>query len=186
MSISFDISDRPGDLKQIQALQQANIPESISGAELRQEGFVTARHDLSLLEAMNKPYPHIVVREEENIIGYTLVMLESFSDSLPVLVPMFERIRQLTYKDTPMESLTWFVMGQVCIKKGYRGQGLFVGLYQEMKRQMSGHFDCVLTQISRRNPRSIRAHEKAGFKTIHEYWDEAAQEDWVIVLWDWL
>lgn len=183
--IQYDIANRLRDLEQIQQLQEQNVPQSISSDELKSQGFVTARHDVSLLEKMNRPYPHIVARSQGNVVGYTLVMLQSFSDSLPVLIPMFQRINTLKYKGIALNEVSWFIMGQVCIGKDFRGQGIFSGLYQELKTRMQADFQYNITQISKRNTRSIRAHEKVGYKTIHEYWDEAANEDWLIVLWDW-
>ena len=185
MEIRYDIANSGSDLKAIQQLQQDNIPQSISPEELKAQGFVTARHDLSLLEKMNTPYPHVVARANQQIVGYTLVMLPAFSNSLPVLIPMFERIASLSFEGRPLDSQSWFVMGQVCIQKDFRGQGLFNGLYMELKARMSIDFNYVLTQISKRNPRSIRAHEKVGFQVVEEYWDQHANEQWVIVLWDW-
>ena len=79
--------------------------------------------------------------------------------------------------------MTYFVMGQVCVAKDFRGQQVFSDLYQKMKTEMSSHFDCIVTEIATRNTRSIRAHEKVGFETIHIYEDET--EEWAIVAWDW-
>lgn len=45
---------------------------------------------------------------------------------------------------------------------------------------MSRDFDLVITEIDLANPRSIRAHEKAGFEEIDEY-RSADGRDWVIV-----
>jgi predicted GNAT superfamily acetyltransferase len=72
-------------------------------------------------------------------------------------------------------------MGQVCIAKGYRGQGIFQGLYQEMANQLEPHFEYIITEVSKRNPRSIRAHEKVGFLNVREYTSDDGEE-WVILL----
>ena len=75
-------------------------------------------------------------------------------------------------------------MGQVCIEKQYRGQGLFQGLYHQLKSNLSPHFEMVITEVSVKNTRSIRAHEKVGFESIKTYATEAGEE-WSILLWDW-
>ena len=183
-NIQFGLADQKGDMEQILQLQRANLSANISDTERQQEGFVTAVHDLNLLAEMNHPYPHIVARHEGQIIGYTLVMLQKMSDRLPVLFSMFETIEQQSFQDKPLPAQRWFVMGQVCIAKDFRGQGLFLGLYQKLKEQMAPHFDMVITEVSINNPRSIRAHEKVGFKNIKEYATDDG-EQWVILLWDW-
>ncbi|MEO0471879.1 MAG: GNAT family N-acetyltransferase [Bacteroidota bacterium] len=182
MDICYGLANQPGDLEQILQLQTDNLTANISAEELEKEGFVTAVHDWELLREMNNPHPHIVARIGSQIIGYTLVMLPEMSDRLPILFSMFEKLRQLSFQKRLLSDQTWFVMGQVCIAKAYRGQGVFTGLYQELKQQMAPRFDCIITEISARNPRSLRAHQKVGFQEFHRYHD---QEEWVLVGWDW-
>ena len=74
-------------------------------------------------------------------------------------------------------------MGQVCVDKAYRGKGVFDMLYQHHKQVLKDRFDFVVTEISTNNLRSVRAHEKVGFKNIHTYKD--AVDEWSVVLWDW-
>ena len=55
--------------------------------------------------------------------------------------------------------------------------------YQEVYREK---FPYLITEISARNPRSVRAHEKVGFKVVHSYQvTDPKPEEWIIVLWDW-
>jgi hypothetical protein len=56
-------------------------------------------------------------------------------------------------------------------------------LYEEHKRLFRKEYDFVITEISTINKRSIAAHKKIGFKTIHTYRD--ALDEWNVVLWDW-
>ena len=72
-------------------------------------------------------------------------------------------------------------MGQICIDKSYRGQGIFSELYQEMAKRMNGDFDYIITEIASRNHRSLRAHQKIGFETIKTYQIEN-EEEWVLLL----
>ncbi len=74
-------------------------------------------------------------------------------------------------------------MGQICIAKVYRGQGLFEQLYNYHKEIYQPQFDLFVTEISTRNHRSLRAHEKVGFKTIHTHRDNL--DEWRVVAWDW-
>jgi L-amino acid N-acyltransferase YncA len=74
-------------------------------------------------------------------------------------------------------------MGQICIDKNYRGKGVFNNLYQHHKKIYQTKFDLLITEISTHNPRSQKAHEKVGFKTIHNYKD--VMDEWHVVGWDW-
>lgn len=181
--VQFTTAKTKDDVQQILDLQYINLPVNITDIEAKDQGFVTVHHDFELLNAMNEPYPHIIAKDGDRVIGYTLVMLKSFADKIAVLKPMFEKINSLHYNGNSLEKTPYFVMGQVCVDKTYRGQGVFAGLYQKMKTEMSPHFKCIITEIATRNTRSIRAHEKVGFETIHIY--QAPEEEWAIVAWDW-
>ncbi len=181
--IHYTTANTTNDLQQILELQKSNLPISISTDERKAEGFVTVQHDIAILTAMNRPHPHIIAKDGDSVVGYTLVMLRSFDTHIPVLVPMFEQINGIAYKGEHLEAVNYFVMGQVCIQKNYRSKGIFKGLYNALKNQMSPHFKYVITEVSSRNPRSIRAHEKVGFQTILTY--QTQLEEWLILLWDW-
>lgn len=177
---AYNTSDTDSDLQQILDLQFENLPKNISSQEANSQGFVTVHHEFDLLKKMNQPYPHIVARDDEKIIGYTLVMLRSFEKEIPVLVPMFEQINNTHYNGKKLGEAKYFIMGQVCIHKNYSGQGVFKGLYEEMKKRMTPYFDYIITEVATRNTRSMRAHEKIGFENIHQY---NAGEEWAILLW---
>jgi RimJ/RimL family protein N-acetyltransferase len=132
---------------------------------------------------MNSPYPHIIAKDGDTVVGYTLVMQRDLRDEIPVLIPMFDEIDKLTYNGRLLKDTAYVVMGQVCIAREYRGKGIFEGLYAEMARRMKSDFDVIITEVSSRNTRSLRAHDKIGFEKIHEYRDKDG-EDWVIVLWN--
>lgn len=182
--ISFHKANNTSDLGQVLKLQAANHPQNISRQELAEQGFVTVKHDLTLLRAMNQKFPHIIARDRETLIGYALVMLEEFKDRIPVLMPMFDQMNRLEYKGQSLASIGYFVMGQICIAKAYRGQGVFGGLYEKMRMEMQGLFPMVVTEVASRNTRSLKAHFKVGFETVKEYVADNGEE-WQIILWDW-
>ena len=181
--IHYKHADTEEELIQIIALQKRNLPENIDETTLAKEGFVTIKHELKLLRSMNEAYPHTIAVAQGQVIGYTLVMLSFFRNQIPVLIPMFERIDELTFQGNKLSEIRYFIMGQVCVHEEYRGKGIFAGLYHHMKKTMQNHFDLNVTQIALRNPRSIRAHEKVGFEVIEEY--ASGGEEWVVVAWDW-
>lgn len=181
--ISYELSKSPETLKQILELQYKNLEVQISADELKNEGFVTVHHDYDLLETICGEYGHMVANDQGKVIAYALVMLKEYGKSVPVLVPMFDLINQLTYETLALKDSPYLVMGQVCVDKAYRGQGIFYELYQQMRLNLSSSFDYIITEVATRNPRSIKAHAKLGFECIHNY--VADEEDWDIILWNW-
>ncbi len=167
------------DLLEILELQKKNHYTNITRDELDKEGFVTCIHDLDLLRKMNSPFPHVIAKAEDAVVAYALVMTREHSQALAILKTMFDKIHTLTYKGQPLADASYVVMGQICIAKEYRSQGIFQGLYKQMKKQMATHFDYIITEIDDNNKRSLAAHARAGFQTIDTY---NAGKDWHIVL----
>jgi len=61
----------------------------------------------------------------------------------------------------------------------FDGRGVFDALYEGHRRFLGGRYDAVVTEIATRNGRSMRAHARAGFETIHVYRD--ATDEWAVV-----
>lgn len=172
------------ELKQILELQQLNLRSSLSPEEIADQGFVTLQHNLPLLRSMNDPYPHIIARHNDMVIGYALVMLPKFKTELPLLEALFDHLQNLNFNGNPLLESRFFIMGQVCVAKAHRGKGVLQGLYREMRKQLAPHFECTITEVGQHNPRSMRAHLKTGFRNIRSYRNQKG-EDWSILLWDW-
>jgi hypothetical protein len=170
-------------LLQILDLQQLNLRYNITEEELNEQGFVTLRHDLKTLEQMHRLAPSVVILENEKVVAYALTMLPECRPLVPELEPMFALLDRLSWNNQPLGNQQFYVMGQVCIAKAYRGQGLFEKLYQHHKKIYQSRFDLFITEISARNRRSLRAHEKTGFKIIHTHQDEL--DEWLVAGWDW-
>ena len=112
-------------------------------------------------------------------------MLPQFGSDVPELLPLFELINTLTYQEKPLRSYNWYVMGQVCVADGYRGQRLFDRMYDHHREVYNTTYQLLITDISANNVRSLRAHARVGFEAIHEFHDPAIGETWVVVAWDW-
>lgn len=184
MAIYFGNPDGLKDLHQVLQLQHVNLPVNISKEELEDQGFVTVRHTVDLLSAMHAAEPQIIAKDKDRVVGYALVMLSSFASQVQVLVPMFELLKTLSYGAKKLADCSYYVVGQVCVAKSHRGQGVFDGLYEQHRRQMSDRYDFVITEIATRNRRSLRAHARVGFETLHQYIAPDG-EGWDIVIWDW-
>jgi len=165
------------ELRQILELQHANIPSAISKDEKQQEGFVTVRHSFEVLKAMNDKCPHIIAKNNQRVVGYTLCMLKEFKEKIEVLKPMFKNIDKCLNQNK-----TYVVMGQVCVDKAFRKQGVFRRLYNVVKKQLQTEFDLIITEINTTNTRSLNAHYAIGFKNLYSY--RSNQQDWNIIYLD--
>jgi GNAT superfamily N-acetyltransferase len=171
------------DLEQILALQRDNLAPALSPDEARAQGFVTVQHNLDILERMHALAPSIVARDGERIAGYALAMPLETQSYLPILDSLFQLLGTLSWRGRRLPELSHYVMGQICVAKEYRGQGVFDALYQGHRAEYATRFDLLVTEIATRNTRSLRAHERVGFVPIHYHADHV--DDWVIVGWDW-
>lgn len=171
------------ELQQILRLQEENLVQHIDKTEMQSQGFVTLRHDLKILEQMHKLAPSVIIKDDDRVVAYALTMLLECRRLIPDLESMFSLLDKLNWKGKSLTAHSYYVMGQICIAKQYRGQGLFDELYNHHKKIYQSQFGLFITEISTRNHRSLRAHERVGFKTIHTHQDEL--DEWAVVGWDW-
>jgi hypothetical protein len=171
------------ELQQILILQQQNLIQNIDEVEMETQGFVTMIHDIEVLQKMHDLAPSVIAKDQGEVIGYALVMLRECRQLFPPLEPMFKNFDNLEYHGCPLNDYRFYVMGQVCIAKKYRRTGLFDQLYQKHKELYANKFDFIVTEVSIRNQRSLRAHERVGFEIINSYRDEL--DEWAVVLWNW-
>lgn len=170
------------ELEQILILQNANYFGNLSVEDRNTNGFVTVKHDIELLKKMNIAAQQVVAVENEKVVAYALVMLREFAGVIPVLVPMFDMFEKLSFKGNPLNSYNYYVMGQICIADGYRGKGIFEMLYKKHREVYSKQFAFCLTEVSVSKGRSMKAHERVGFKTIYTFQDQT--DTWNILLWE--
>ncbi|MFT7899796.1 GNAT family N-acetyltransferase [Tenacibaculum ascidiaceicola] len=175
--LEFTTTTNPTELLQILELQQQNLPESLSETDKKEQGFVTVRHDFELLKKMNEIHPHIIAKSNGNVVGYALSMSKVFRNDIPILVPMFDEI------DTTLQGKKpYILMGQVCIDRNYRGNGVFRGLYAKMKEEFTGIYSSIITEVDEKNIRSMNAHKAIGFKTLKTY--RSNNHNWEIIYLD--
>lgn len=180
--ISIAAARGDADLEGILQLQQRNLRRALTPESIASEGFVTLEHDLDLLRAMNSPFPHIVAKEEDTVVGYALVMERWVAPRIPDLAPLFAHIDRLEVDGVRLAETRYVVMGQVCVDRAYRGQGLFRRIYAAYGRQLRSHFDYVLTEISGHNQRSRDAHLHVGFEVVDRY-SAPDGSPWLVVGW---
>lgn len=171
------------ELEQILLLQQQNLPKNISKDEFKTQGFVTFQHNLEILQQFHHLAPSVIVKDDDNVIAYALTVVNEARHIFPPMESMFSLLETLQWKGKPFHDFRYYEMGQICVDEDHRGKGVFEMLYQQHKRSYSHKFDLLVTKISTKNHRSLRAHEKAGFEIIVVEKDEL--DEWVVVVWDW-
>jgi len=166
----------PEDLPGILRLQRENLPEALGAEEKAQQGFVSARHTLPILQQMHALAPSVVATSGGELAGYALMMPLECRELVPMLDPMFASLEKV------LAGKRFYVMGQVCVAKPFRGQGVFDALYRGHAREYGAKYDCIATEIALSNTRSIRAHQRVGFVEVARQDDHAGH--WSLVAWD--
>lgn len=181
--MQFTTVSNPLEVKQILELQAQNLAQVLSAETMASQGFLTVRHDPAVLQRMNEAAPAIIAKDGDVLAGYALVMPREFATAVPILLPMFDMLEGFSWRGKSLRSNPrWFVMGQICVAEDYRGQGVFDGLYLKMKEVYRPQYDFTVTEVAERNTRSMRAHERVGFETLHIYPDETTGEVWRVVV----
>ncbi|MEZ4874386.1 MAG: GNAT family N-acetyltransferase [Flavobacteriaceae bacterium] len=172
--ITYSLSQSQEELEQILSLQQANLGEQLSIQEKQQEGFVTVKHTLEMLKKLNQVCPHIIAKWEGRVIGYALCMHPKFEKQIEILRPMFDEIQK---KISTEED--YLVMGQICVDKRFRKQGVFRKLYTAMKEEYLPPYSQIITEVDTKNIRSLKAHYAVGFQKLSSY--ASGGQDWEVI-----
>ena len=180
--IVYKRAETEEELRQILNLQLVNIKSTLSNETMKAEGFVSVTHTFDALKRMNDACPHIIASHEGNVIGYALCMLNAFRNDVPALKPMFEYMDGIIISKG-LSELRYLIMGQICIDKAYRKQGVFRKLYECFRDELNPDFDAVITVVKSKNIRSSEAHGAIGFSTLDVHTE--AGEDWELIIWKW-
>ena len=182
--IQYTIATSSQHLQGILDLQKRNLASNLDESEVRSQGFVTVRHSIGDLQMMNDMERHVIAVDDGRVVAYLLAMTPSSKNDIPVLIPMFDAIESIVYRGKPLAATSYIVVGQACVDKSYRGQGVFDEIYRFYRECFRARYPYVITEIDEANTRSLRAHQRVGFETIKEY---TAPNGilWHIVLWDW-
>jgi len=182
--IVYTTSKDDSDLLGILDLQKRNLAKNLDPDEIRSQGFVTVSHRLEDLQKMNRIEQSVIAKENNTVIAYLIAMTEKSKFDIPVLVPMFEIFDKIQYEGNLLSKYHYMVVGQVCVDKDYRGKGVLDKCYELYVNTFSQSYDFAVTEIASSNLRSLNAHRRIGFVTIHEY-VAPNQVRWAIVVLDW-
>lgn len=148
------------ELKGILELQNKNHYSSLTSVELNAEGFLTCTHSLELLKDFNKVAPYIIALCNNKVVGYLLTMTAVAEIQIPFLEPMFNEFRNLKFQEKTISDYKYLIVGQVCLARNFRGQGVLGELYDFYIKTHANKFDFAITEIATRNKPSLNAHKK--------------------------
>ncbi|MBO9564841.1 MAG: GNAT family N-acetyltransferase [Niastella sp.] len=171
------------ELEQILQLQLQNLKQHISQEEKDAQGFLTMQFNLPMLQQLHAIAPSVIIKHENEVVAYAMTVTLEGRQAYPDLEPMFVNFGNLQWQGKPLYDYQFYVMGQICVSKAHRAKGLFDKLYQHHKEVYSPRYDFIITEISTSNARSLQAHKRVGFTTIHTYQDLV--DNWNVVVWDW-
>lgn len=182
--IVYTTAERDKDLAGIIDLQKRNLPANLGEDEIKSQGFVTVVHSTDDLRKMNAIEPNIIAKKNDTVIAYLLAMTAASKKDIPVLIPMFDMFEKIQLHNKPVSKYNYLVVGQVCVDKAYRGQGVLDDCYTAYRDHFRNKYDFAITEIAAKNLRSINAHKRIGFYEILKY-AAPDKEEWSIVIWEW-
>jgi L-amino acid N-acyltransferase YncA len=181
--VSIKLAQEVSELEGILALQRRNLKRCLSESEAEEQGFLVAEYNLAYLQQMQARRPSVVAVDDGRVVGYALVVTQEVRKGLPFISDLFDEIDRISYRGALLAGTDYVVVGQLCVDKDYRGQGLVDRLYGCFRASLDDRYHCGVTDIARANRRSLKAHQKVGFEVIHTI--EYEGRTWDVVLWDW-
>lgn len=181
--VRIKLAQEVSELEGILALQRRNLKRCLSESEAEEQGFLVAEYNLAYLQQMQARRPSVVAVDDGRVVGYALVVTQEVRKGLPFISDLFDEIDRISYRGALLAGTDYVVVGQLCVDKDYRGQGLVDRLYGCFRASLDDRYHCGVTDIARANRRSLKAHQKVGFEVIHTI--EYEGRTWDVVLWDW-
>ncbi|UJR23069.1 hypothetical protein I4U23_026093 [Adineta vaga] len=184
--ISISVVASEEDVLTIKALQHDNLRRNISIEKQNADGFVTNEYDVKFLRKINQISPSIIAKDSTSkLVSYSLTVLPENASEVPELDKLISLINKTEYKGKSLQNYKYYIMGQICIAEGFRGQQIFDRMYDKHRELYGNSYELLITDIADKNVRSFRAHARIGFELLHRYMDDITNEMWNIVVWDW-
>jgi GNAT superfamily N-acetyltransferase len=181
-AITFQAATITDHFEQIITLQNQNLYKSLTAEQQDQQGFVFAEHTVELLRQMSTQIPQVIALYQDKVIGYNLAMTAAMEKELPSLEPMFKEFHKSRYRGKVLTAYKFFVGGQVCVDKDFRGLGVLSKLYNATADLVGNAYELCVTEIAVRNANSLKIHQKMGFEIAGTHRDGFG--DWYVVVWD--
>jgi hypothetical protein len=172
---------KSNEIQDLLDLQSENLKINLDAQTIDSQGFVTFVYTTDVIEGMMTE-PQIIGKDGDTIIGYALTCSIDYALTMTLMRPLAEMSKELLYQNRPLKDYRYYIIGQVCVKAGYRGIGVFDALYEGHRCILSPRFDFCITEIDFENKRSLAAHKRIGFEIIHEYVEAETHKHWAVVL----
>ena len=183
MAVTITLVTNHDELVGIRDLQALNLRKNIDAATALSDGFLTAEYTMEYLQHMHDASPSIIAKDGNQVVGYALVATKAVREGHDLMADLFNVIDTKYYKGKSLKEVNYVVVGQLCVAKGYRGQGLVKRMYDYYRDCYAKEYEYLITDVAQANTRSLNAHKKSGFIVIDTL--EYGGIGWDIVLWDW-
>ncbi|MFM7358940.1 MAG: N-acetyltransferase family protein [Sediminibacterium sp.] len=171
------------DLQGILDLQRRNLKKNISPEEATSQGFLIAEYSPTYLQQLHETYPPVIARQNDTVVGYAIIATDENRKGNPLVEDLFNQIDQLSHDGITLKVVPYAVVGQLCVDKSVRGQGLVQKLYGHFRALLENDYQFGITDVACANTRSLKAHLNTGFQVIHTIGYGGLE--WDVVLWDW-
>ena len=181
MTICLATTDR--EIQGIRDLQEANLKENVAWEKRSVDGFLTAKYSLDFLKAMNKSTPAIIAKQNGEVVGYALATNQSLMSQHSLLSDLSSQINKISFGGKTIGNFDYLVVGQLCVAKEVRGQGLAQRLYAHFKTTYQEQYPFSVTDVDQGNLASLKTHLKVGFQVVSTL--QYGNSNWHVVIWDW-
>ncbi|WP_440879469.1 hypothetical protein [Tenacibaculum sp. C7A-26P2] len=76
--VNYKVTESTKELSEILMLQSTNLKDNLTDETKKEQGFVTAHHDMDILKTMHDVHPHIITVSDRIVAGYALSMSRKF------------------------------------------------------------------------------------------------------------
>ena len=182
MMVEIKLVETEEELNGILLLQSKNLKRNLTQEEMDREGFVTAEYNIDIMKKMHEVRRSVIAKDGDEVVGYLIATTKAIKPHHALLSEFFDQLDKIDYKGKSLKDVDYMLGGQICVAKGYRGQGLFVKMHLFYRDAHRAEYPFCITDIDFANIGSLRAHEKVGFEELKvvTYWNVT----WKIVIWD--
>ena len=164
---------RLGKLKDIEAILKLHAMYQVDtiAEEDKADGFITTSFsEEELTQLITFEQGLFVAEDQGEIVAYAMAASWVFWSKWPMFAHMIKALPGLSYHGIALTEENSYQYGPVCVRKDYRGKGVFQEIFEFALQAMSSRFEVLVTFINKINPRSYKAHvSKARLDVIQEF-----------------
>lgn len=144
--------------------------KSVLSTEEQANGFLSVAFTADQFRAMDKDLCIAVCSDDQDQLrGYLCSSTPQFNQQFPLLASMINRFPHIQYRNKPVSTYHSFLTGPGCVDKKFRGQGIYLNLYQKLFEMIPPEYEIALTMISDDNPRSLNGSKNSGREVLGQF-----------------